>query len=385
MRLNLAHALTAFLAFASTATASVTPCLADGSPSTVPFVTVVPLAAGAGAVDAKFSRRNNLLYIANSGANTVSVFDPTRSSVVATIPVQASPRAIAIDDRNERVYTFSADGSVSKLDSRSNKFIASFSVDTNGGGLFGLSPQDIAFNPRTGRLYAVNAYTQIDIIDPSSQKVLKTIPDVDASNLAIDPNTNTIYVSRYFEGELAAIDGYSDQLVGVIADVGRKAIPSGCYQSAGGVQSCGIMASGLTRIVVDENLDRLYVLGQYDGRIVTIDGQSHKVIGKQFIKAGDYGLAVDSKAHWVFADNFASPAVWTMDGNTGQVVNSINLLPRLCYNQSTSCFAKVDLKSIALNPANGALYLVDQGDLNPQNASQLFIVDAAAANPSPHD
>lgn len=379
MRFTVLKSLTALLAFASASTSSVAPCRASESASQVPFVTVVPLAPGAGSIDAKYSGRRNLLYIANSGANSVSVFDPAHNSVVATIPVQASPRAIAIDEKNDRLYTFNVDGSISTLDSRLNKFLWNFIVDTNSGGLFGLSPQDIAFNPRTGKLYAVNAYTQIDVVDPSSQKVLKTIPDLNASNLAIDLNTNTIYVSQYFEGELLAIDGFSDQIVGVVADVGRKAIPSGCYQSAGSVQSCGIGASGLTRIAIDEQWDRLYVLGQYDGRIVTIDGRSRKVIGRQFVKAGDYGLAIDPKAHKVFADNFVSPAVWAIDGETGKVAGSLNLLPHLCYTQLTSCFATVDLKSIAFNPANGALYLIDQGDLNPQNASQLFIVDASAA------
>ena len=47
------------------------------------------------------------LYVANTGANTVTVFDTTTSppSLVATVPVGTNPAGVALSPDGKRVYT----------------------------------------------------------------------------------------------------------------------------------------------------------------------------------------------------------------------------------------------------------------------------------------
>ncbi len=343
------------------------------------FARAVTLAAGSNVIDAAINTQTNTLYIANSGSNTVSAFNLSSLAVTATIPVGASPRAITINESTNALYTFNADGSVSALDANQNNLVSNFPVDANAGGLLGLNPRAIAYSRRSGKIYAINGFNQIDVVDPRSARVLTTIPDVDASNVAINQGTNIVYVSQYSSGAVWVIDGATDKVVDVIRDVGQEAQPAGCYRLAGGPNSCLEMSSGLTKLAVDETLDRVYVLGEYDGRIVTIDGKTDQVIGKRFINPGDYGLAVDPRAHTVFADNFMTPALWILDGQTGQIGDVVNFNSRVCDTANSSCFDQSDLKSVTVNPATGGIYVLDQGDLNPKGTSLLYLVKPTLA------
>jgi YVTN family beta-propeller protein len=340
------------------------------------LVATATLAAGAGAIDAAFDVRADKLYVANSGANSVSALSPATGAVTATISVGASPRAIAIDQAASTLYTYNGDGSVSVLDGAHGARVTNFPADSVATGVLGLDPQGLAHSRRTGKLYAVNGFTQIDVIDPSSRRVLKSIPDPDAGGVAINQRTNTIYVSQFSEGTVWVIDGATDRKIGVIGGVGQSASPAGCYQSAGGPNTCLQMSSGLTKVAIDEELNRIYVLGQNDGRVVTIDGETNTVLGVDYVQPADYGLAVDPKTHTVFVSNFATPALWLFDGRTGRLGSVVNLNSRLCDTAQTPCFDQIDLKSVTVNPVTGRVFALDQGDLNPQNTSQVFMVDA---------
>ena len=131
----------------------------------------------------------------------------------------------------------------------------------------------------------------------------------------------------------------------IISDVGLPALPLGCYRLKDSPNSCLQMSSGLTKIAVDEALGRIYVLGQYDGRVVTIDSKTNRVIGAQYINAGDYGLAVDPRTHTVFADNFFTPALWVLDGQSGKIGSVVNFNSLFCNTAGTSCYDQTDLKS----------------------------------------
>ncbi len=337
----------------------------------------VTLPEGAGAVDAVINSKHNTLYIANSGAHSVSEFSIGSQSVTETISVGASPVAIAGSESANTLYTFNADGSVSVLNSVSHKLVANFPVDTTASGLLGLNPRDIVHSQRTGKLYAINGFNQIDVIDPVTRKVT-VIPDADASNVAINQATNTLYVSQYSSGAVWVIDGTSDSVTSIIENVGLPAQPAGCYQGVGGPNACLQMSSGLTQIAVDEILNRVYVLGQYDGSVVTIDGKTNQVIGVQFINSGAYGLAVNPLTHMVYADNFVTPALWAIDGRTGQIRDVVNFNSLFCDTANTSCYDQTDLKSVTVNPATGSVYTLDQGDLNPNKTSQIYIVNSSS-------
>jgi len=336
----------------------------------------VTLAAGTEAVDTAVNTRTNTLFTANSGTNSVTAVNLGSLSPVGTIPVGASPQAITINEPGSRLYTFNADGSVSVLNSASYSLVGNFPVDSNASGLLGLDPTSIVYSLQTGKLYAINGFNQIDVIDPIAQKVLTTLDDPDASRIAISQTTNTIYVSQYSSGEVWIVNGWSDQRIGVIQNVGLPAEPAGCFQGPGAPISCLQMSSGLTSVAVDEALNRVYVLGRYDGRVVAVDGNANRVIGDQFINAGDYGLAVDPKTHRVFADNFFRPALWVLDGqNWGQSQSVVDFNSLFCNTSGTSCFNQTDLKNVTVNTATGSIYVLDQGDLNPQNASLIYVVN----------
>jgi len=69
-------------------------------------VTTIPV--GVGPQLLAVNHQTNRVYVANEGANTVSVLNGTTNSVVTTIPVDAGPVDIAINDETHRAYVTTA-------------------------------------------------------------------------------------------------------------------------------------------------------------------------------------------------------------------------------------------------------------------------------------
>ncbi len=79
-----------------------------------------------GAGPTAITTHDNTMYVANSADSTVSAIDLTTGQVRSTIPVGATPMALAVSADGQRVYTANANGnSVSVIDTATGTRIAS--------------------------------------------------------------------------------------------------------------------------------------------------------------------------------------------------------------------------------------------------------------------
>ena len=63
-----------------------------------------------------------MVYVANSGSDTVSVIDGANNKVVSNIPTGKSPSAIAVNPKTNRIYTAnSGNATVTAIDGSREK------------------------------------------------------------------------------------------------------------------------------------------------------------------------------------------------------------------------------------------------------------------------
>src|SRR5438067_11821030 len=70
------------------------------------------LAVGVLPTIAAVDTRTQHAFVANSGANTLSLLDLSSGRVLRTVPVGPSPTALAVDERRGRVLVLNSDSTV---------------------------------------------------------------------------------------------------------------------------------------------------------------------------------------------------------------------------------------------------------------------------------
>jgi YVTN family beta-propeller protein len=121
----------------------------------VAFVSAQPaqataFAAGAIPCSIAINPKQNILYVANSGDNTVTAINGDSSSTIATIAVGERPESVAYDAARDLVYVANTlGGTVSVIDATSNVVVATLAA--------GKSPFSLAVVPGSDHLYVANA------------------------------------------------------------------------------------------------------------------------------------------------------------------------------------------------------------------------------------
>ncbi len=103
-----------------------------------------------------------MIYVANSGSNTVSIIDGS-NRVLSNITVGLKPTDVATDTVEEGLNSFAFvantdSNTISVIDTRVNKVIDNVTV--------GDQPGSIVLNPMTNRLYVANSDSNtVSVID----------------------------------------------------------------------------------------------------------------------------------------------------------------------------------------------------------------------------
>jgi YVTN family beta-propeller protein len=276
--------------------------------------------------------------------------------VVATIAVGSSPEGVAVDRLTGRVYVVNnAGGSVSVINGSTNKVLATIS------GFHG--PTAVGVDPRTGRVYA-NGYgsngRETAVISERTDKVIANIGAC-CGPIAVNPRTDTIYEAT------AVINGQTNKVVATITDpftiTGEAVDPqtNRIFVSEGDQDSVA-MISGYTNkvlvrtqlgdfettdVAVDPRADLTYVpiLNQL---VYVISGKTGKGVGIMGAGTGANGVAVNPRADLIYV---ANPYDNTVTVDNGQ-------------NEQTTATVPVGNFpfKVAANPATGNVYVTDQQD-----------------------
>ena len=225
--------------------------------------------------------------------------NPTTKSALGTIALDGSPQKIAVNPNTDRVYVAKAGSlSVSVIDGKTNTLLPN--INTNS------TSNAVAVNPITNMVYAT-INKGILVIDGSSNKVVGTIPNGDfAMDIAINPKTDRIYAVNQNLGTVSVIDGKSNtKLIDVPVDQFSQAL------------------------AVDTADNKVYVASFSQGAILVIDGYTNTVTNR--IQLGEaelvipYSIAIDEQTDRVYVADLDYHAISVIDSKTDTLINTIKI------------------------------------------------------------
>ena len=125
-------------------------------------------------------------YVTNQGANSVSVIDTASNRVAATIPVGASPSAIAVTPNGEWLYILTGGGVVQVVDTVLRTVVAEIPTA-------GTAAGDIAITADGSKVYV--AAGPVTVIDTATNTVVETFSE-GSTGIELSPDGGRAYVTR---------------------------------------------------------------------------------------------------------------------------------------------------------------------------------------------
>ena len=264
----------------------------------------------------------NMVYVTYLGSNSVSVIDGKTNSVVSTIPIGSYTCDLAVNPITNKIYVDSCQSNtVFVIDGNTNTILHTINVPATTG---------VAVNPITNKIYVASeeiisnvSRGMVSVIDGTTDMVESTIPvGENALQVALNMNTNMIYVSNWFSNTVSVIDGRTNTVV--------SSIPF--------TNSFGIAVNNNTNIIYLDNPDTK--------EVSVIDGLNNKLIDTIPVEFQTLGLAVNPHTGVVYVAHIHDNAISIISGRTNHVVDTIPV-------ESSPI-------NIAVNQVTNTVYVVNQ-------------------------
>lgn len=230
-----------------------------------------------------------LVYVANSGSNSLSVINEASRSVIATVPVGQDPYAAVVDSGLDRVFVSNtAGGTVSAIDGSSDALLSTINI--------GGSPTIMAIDTVNHRLYVANGGS-VSLIDTQTLQFLQTFSNVCSSGnitgLAVDPGLLRLFASCGSSNSLSTVD-----------------VTSGSIAS----QNIG---SQPEEVAVDPSTHMVYVALHQANAVAVVNGSTGATVGQSIpVGQGPWGVAVNPTSHQVYVTNETDHTVTTIEGTS---------------------------------------------------------------------
>jgi YVTN family beta-propeller protein len=237
----------------------------------------------------RYNPGNDDIYVANTFSKDVSVINPLRNNVIATIPVGNFPgnstSGIAYDGANGNTYVANlGSDTVSVIDGHTNTIVDNIK------GFF--NPAGIAYDSGNGHIYVTNKEANtVSVINPLRNNVIATIPvGIGPSAIAHDAADDEIYVANsglgHTKGTLSVIDGSKNKVIATI--------PAG---------------TGPNGIAYDAADDEIYVANTFSNNISVIDSSKNNIISTIRVGINPYGVLYDPANHDIYVANYGSNTI----------------------------------------------------------------------------
>ena len=148
----------------------------------------------------------NMIYVADSDSNNVSVINGSNNSLATTVAVGSSPFSLAVNPATNKIYVANmGSDNVSVIDGSTNTVTATVK-DTQA-----TAPVAVAVNPETNQIYVGNSgSSNTTIINGTNNAVTDVGTNAGTStwtSVAVDTSTNQAYVANSGTGTVTIING----------------------------------------------------------------------------------------------------------------------------------------------------------------------------------
>jgi YVTN family beta-propeller protein len=152
-------------------------------------------------------------YVTNSNSGDVSVIDTATQTVVATVPVGAAPRGVAVTPDGAFAYVANfGSGSVSVIDTAARTLVATVPMPV------GSYPWGVAITPNGAFAYVTNfGSNSVSVIDTASNTVVTTVQvGGDPWGVAITPSGAFAYVASAGLFNVSVLDTATNIVVATV-------------------------------------------------------------------------------------------------------------------------------------------------------------------------
>jgi YVTN family beta-propeller protein len=217
------------------------------------------------------------------------------------------------------------------------------------------STRAVAINSRTGKVYAVDsARNAVEIFDPVTRATARVAVGEAPVAIAVNEPTNAIYVANSGGDTVSAIDGKTDVLTKEIK-VGPRPYVVAANPATNRIYvsntfsrvitvidartnlTTTVEAGSADAIAVDQNLDRVYLLGYEDTHLTVLD-QSARVVGKVAAGIHLWGIAVNGSTHTLYATRSGTGELLIFDEDSAQATTlPVGAMPcAVAVNEATN-------------------------------------------------
>jgi YVTN family beta-propeller protein len=268
---------------------------------------------------------NGKAYVANGGDGTVSVIDGSSDAVVATVPIGSRPYSIAVNSVTGKVYaTHTFDDRLSIIDGDTNTATALKTGSTD----------LIAINSETNTIYLLGYEGgTVLAIDGAKRTMRKLQTGIHAWGINLDEKSGTIFVTLVGNAAVAAL---------------RKDSSAAAYLPAGAIP-CSI--------AFDSKSNRLYVANYGDDSITVMDEATGTTSASVSVGRHPKAVVFDAKRKMVYVANTSDDSVTVIDAANNTVLAT---LP-----------AGKNPYALAAVPGGNKLYVANESDDNASTVVDL--------------
>jgi YVTN family beta-propeller protein len=232
-------------------------------------------------------------------------------SVIATIPVGASPKGIAVDAATHRVFVgLFDDSNVAVIDTNSNREIAVWSTRHRG------HANSVAMS--NGHLFvSLRDSASVAVLDAATGAFIGTIP-VGGMPYGMSAAGNRVWVANFASGSVSVLDAATNSPIAT-TPIGDRA--------------SFVVADGARALA-----------SYYGGGVAVIDGDGALVNQFAPLGTGAFGLALNAATQRLYVGNRDERVLWVVDPTSGSIVKGV-ALPAAPY-------------ALTLNPLTNRLFIV---------------------------
>jgi YVTN family beta-propeller protein len=246
----------------------------------------------------------DVLYVANYADSDVVVINGTTDTLIATIGEVRYPAALAVNPETDEIYVGGvADLSISVINGSTNTVIKSLPEDCG-------PVNHLAVDPITNRIYATTSYSGFGgsvfgcvlVIDGATDSVIQEVLLGRSANpeaLAVDEQTNVVYVGDSVRPLVYVINGSTDTLNGEI----------------------GTGNEYITSMGIDPRTQNLYLSDPYSNTIGIINSATDAFIGTLLVPGADAGIAINTATGTVFMADLGDGAILVTQGCNSSCVS----------------------------------------------------------------
>ncbi|MGO4693837.1 Ig-like domain-containing protein [Paenibacillus sp. 2TAB26] len=233
------------------------------------------------------------VFITNRASNTVSVIDPAKDEVIATIPVGVQPHGVAFNKDGSKAYVANDSGSsISVINTASLVEEKRISVAT-----------PIAMALVGNDLYVTSRSGKLTIIDIISETVVKEITiEGELYGLSVNPSGTKVYVANLVTNFVNIIDTSSKTHE---ADI--------------------LVGSKTTATEVSPDGSKIFAAHGYNDSVSVINAATLKVDATINVDANPYVIGVSKDGLQAYTINYGSSNMSVINTTTNTVVKTIEL------------------------------------------------------------